>query len=422
MGVLLPHARCGETLGEPVTEFLRMEDVELGGKTVLVRADLNVPMQGSLVTDNTRIMRLKPTIDYLLSKKCKIVLLSHFARPEGKFVPSMSLAPLVDAVSAVMDGKEIKFGVDCVGTAAKEAVAALKPGDIIIMENLRFHPEEEKGDKKFAKELASLGDVYVNDAFSASHRAHASISAIAEFIPVIAGRLMQQEVEVLSSIFSNAEKPIGAIIGGSKISTKLELLGNLTKTMDVLAIGGAMANTFLYAQGYDIGKSICEKNMKATALSVLEDAKKHNCNVVLPVDMVVTCKFEPQALCQIVDIDKIPADCTATDIGPFSTLHFARAFASCKTVVWNGPVGAFETSPFDTSTVQLARMIAKYTREKKLRSIAGGGDTVAAMTHSGLAGEFSYLSTAGGAFLEWLEGKELPGVAALSKMALSKRA
>ena len=394
--------------------FLRLEDVDVKNKTVLVRTDLNVPMQGGRVTDNMRIMRLLPTLNYLLEKKCRVVLLSHFDRPKGKFVPSMSLAPLVDAVSEALGGKEVKFGVDCVGSAAREAVAKLSPGDIILLENLRFHAEEEAGDANFARELASLGDIYVNDAFSASHRAHASISAIAEFIPVVAGRLMQQELEILTGIFAAPQKPIGAIIGGSKISTKLELLGNLIKTMDVLAIGGAMANTFLFAQGHDVGKSICEKAMKDTALAVLANAKEHTCRIVLPVDLVVAEKFEAQAACRIVSVESIPSHCTAVDIGPVSTIHFADALKACKTLVWNGPVGAFETSPFDVSTVQLARLVAKQTREHGLRSIAGGGDTVSALTHAGLAAEFSYLSTAGGAFLEWLEGKTLPGVQALS--------
>lgn len=392
--------------------FVRLSDVDVKNKTVLVRTDLNVPMQGGEISDHARITRLLPTINYLTEQKAKVVLISHFGRPEGKFVPSMSLAPVVDALAKEL-GHEVLFGVDTVGSAARDAVAKLQPGQVILLENLRFHAEEEKGDANFAKELASLADIFVNDAFSASHRAHASISTIAQFIPVVAGKLMEEEVNVLTSLFSDAQKPIGAVIGGSKISTKLELLGNLIKTMDVLAIGGAMANTFLYAQGIPVGKSICEKSMKETALSVLAEAKKHGCKIVLPVDMVVTEKFEPQACCRVVSVDQIPENFTAVDIGPISTIHFADALKECKTLVWNGPVGAFETSPFDCSTVQLARLIAKQTRERGLRSVAGGGDTVAALTHAGMAGELSYLSTAGGAFLEWLEGKELPGVAAL---------
>lgn len=392
-------------------KFLTLTDVDVKNKTVLVRTDLNVPMQGGEISDVARITRLLPTINYLKEHKAKVVLISHFGRPKG-YDPSMTLAPVADALAREL-GHEVKFGVDTVGTAAKEAVSKLKAGEVILLENLRFHAEEEKGDLAFAKELASLAELFVNDAFSASHRAHASITGVPQFLPVVAGKLMEEEVGVLTSLFSDAQKPIGAIIGGSKISTKLELLGNLIKTMDVLAIGGAMANTFLFAQGLDVGKSICEKSMKDTALSVLAEAKKHNCKIVLPVDLVVAEKFGAGVPCRVVSADKIPSDFTAVDIGPISTIHFADAMKDCKTLVWNGPVGAFETSPFDCSTVQLARLMAKQTRERGLRSVAGGGDTVAALTHAGMAEELSYISTAGGAFLEWLEGKELPGVSAL---------
>ena len=394
-------------------KFPRLEDIDVAAKTVLLRTDLNVPMQGGQVTDHTRITRLLPTLHYLIKKKCRIVLLSHFDRPGGKFVPSMSLAPLVDAVSEALGGKPVSFGVDCVGPAARDAVAKLKPGDVLLLENLRFHPEEEKGNANFARELASLGDVYVNDAFSASHRAHASITGIAAHLPIAAGRLMQEELEVLSGIFLGAKKPIGAIIGGSKVSTKLELLENLTKTMDMIIIGGAMANTFLYAQGHSVGKSLYEKGLKTTALKILKNAEKNDCQIVLPVDLVAACSLEPHMSCSIVDVDAIPEDCMAVDVGPASIQLFAEQLATCKTLVWNGPVGAFEVSPFDASTVNLARIVAKRTGAKQLRSIAGGGDTVAALSHAGLAGSFSYLSTAGGAFLEWLEGKTLPGVAVL---------
>lgn len=398
-----------------VLKFPRLEDVDVSGKVVLLRTDLNVPMQGGKVTDNTRIVRLLPTLHYLIKKKARVVLLSHFDRPGGKFVPSMSLAPLVDAVSEALDGKKVHFGVDCVGPAARDAVAKLKPGDVLLLENLRFHAEEEKGEANFARELASLGDIYVNDAFSASHRAHASITGIAQFLPVAAGRLMQEELDVLGGIFAGAKKPIGAIIGGSKVSTKLELLENLTMTMDKVFIGGAMANTFLYAQGHDVGKSLYEKPLKATALKILKQAEKNKCEIILPVDVVCAPSLTAHAPCRVVNVDGIGASETAVDIGPESIQLFAEHISKCKTLVWNGPVGAFETSPFDVSTVNLARVVAKMTAEKRLRSIAGGGDTVSALTHAGLAGSFSYLSTAGGAFLEWLEGKTLPGVAALTK-------
>lgn len=394
-------------------KFPRLEDLDVSGKVVLLRTDLNVPMQGGIVTDNTRIVRLLPTLHYLMKKKARIVLLSHFDRPGGKFVPSMSLAPLVDAVSEALGGREVHFGVDCVGPAARDAVAKLKPGDVLLLENLRFHPEEEKGDVHFARELASLGEVYINDAFSASHRAHASITGIAAHLPVAAGRLMQEELEVLGSLMLDAKKPIGAIVGGSKVSTKLDLLENLLETMDMLIIGGAMANTFLLAKGLDVGRSICEPGMKSTARRILKDAEKKACRIILPTDLVVVPKFEAHAPCRVVEVDAIPQTHTAVDIGPYSLQVYREALQTCKTVVWNGPVGAFETSPFDASTVNLARIVGKLTGEKKLRSIAGGGDTVAALMHAGMAESFSYLSSAGGAFLEWLEGKTLPGVAVL---------
>lgn len=394
-------------------KFPHLEDINVTNKTVLLRIDLNVPMQGGKVIDNTRILRVVPTIQYLLKKKARIVLLSHFDRPGGKFVPSLSLAPLVDAVSAALGGKPVKFGVDCIGPAAEDAVAKLKTGEILLLENLRFHPEEEKGDARFARELASLGDVFINDAFSCSHRAHASITGIAKFLPVAAGRLMAEELDVLTGIMHDAKKPIGAIIGGSKVSTKLDLLNHLTKTMDMLIIGGAMANTFLLAQGYDVGKSICEPSMKGTARRILKQAEKNGCRIVLPSDLVVVPQFAAQAPCRVVDIDHVPSTHTAVDVGPYSLQLYREALQTCKTVVWNGPVGAYETSPFDASTVNLARIVGKLTGERKLRSIAGGGDTIAALTHAGMAGSFSYLSTAGGAFLEWLEGKTLPGIAML---------
>lgn len=402
-------------------DFLTLEDFKFNGKTVLVRADLNVPMSGGRVTDATRINRLIPTLDYLLKKKARVVVLSHFGRPKGEFVPSMSLAPLVDPLSEALGNIDVKFGVDCTGDVAKEAVGGLKNGEILLLENLRFHKEEEKGDAAFAKALASLGDIYVNDAFSASHRKHSSIAGIPKHLPAAAGRLMEEELTVLGEIFTNAKKPIAAVIGGSKISTKLELLSNLTKTMDKIIIGGAMANTFLYAQGHGVGKSICEKDMKATALKILKAAEKNNCEIVLPNDLVVIKKFHAQAKCRVMDMDAIPQDGMAADVGPATVQLFSEKLAECKTAIWNGPIGAFETSPFDASTVGLARAISKLTAKKKLRSIAGGGDTVAALSHAGLDETFSYISTAGGAFLEWLEGKTLPGVAALLQAKPEKK-
>ena len=401
--------------------FPKLEDLDVAGKTVLLRTDLNVPMQGGKVTDNSRIVRLLPTLNYLIKKKCRIVLLSHFDRPGGKFVPSMSLAPLVDAVSDALGGKTVHFGVDCIGAAARDAIAKLKPGGIVLLENLRFHPEEEKGDTNFARELASLGDVYINDAFSASHRDNASITGVAKYLPVAAGRLMQEELAALHSIFENAKTPLTAIIGGSKISTKLELLESLIEKVDNLIIGGAMANTFLSAQGYNVGKSLVEPKLKATAKRILDMAKKKKCHIVLPVDVIVGAAPEPNQTTETMGIDKIPDDQMVLDIGNESLRVIFECLAHSKTVLWNGPMGAFETRPFDVSTLMVAREIARLTRAGKLKSIAGGGDTVAALGLSGLTDSFSYLSTAGGAFLEWLEGKTLPGVAVLlSAKALHK--
>ena len=389
-----------------------LEDVNVSSKTVLLRVDLNVPMQGGMVTDATRIERLKPTLQYLTRKKARIVLLSHFGRPGGKFVPSMSLAPLANAVSQALGGKDVQFGVDCVGPAAQEAVDKLKPGEAILLENLRFHPEEEKGDARFARELADLGDVFINDAFSCSHRAHASITGIAKYLPSAAGRLMQREIEELNSIFSSTRKPVTAIVGGSKVSSKLELLENLISKVDKLIIGGAMANTFLLAQGHSVGKSLVEPDLKKTAKRILDKAAKRGCNIILPVDVMVSTDplSGPTAM---VHIDAIPSAAMALDIGNETFRTIMDCLKNSKTVVWNGPLGMFETRPFDISTLMVAREITCLTESKKLKSVAGGGDTLAALALARMTGSFSYISTAGGAFLEWLEGKTLPGVAVL---------
>lgn len=394
--------------------FVSLDDVEVKSRRVLVRMDLNVPMQAGRITDTTRIKRLLPTLQELIRKKARVIILSHFDRPGGKFVPSMSLAPLVDALSQELGGKEIRFGVDCIGPAARDAVRKMKDGDVLLLENLRFHPEEEKGDPSFARELAALGELYINDAFSCSHRAHASIVGIARHLPAVAGRLMQDELSNLSEIFSAPKRPVTAVVGGAKISTKLDLLENLTSKMDKVIIGGAMANTFLFAQGHNMGASLYESAMKATALRILKKAEKNKCEIILPLDVVVTRELKAQNNCDVVEVDSIPAHSMAVDVGPASLLYIAQALVESKTVVWNGPVGAFEISPFDSSTTQIARMVASLTKRRRIRSIAGGGDTVAAISHAGLAESFSYLSTAGGAFLEWLEGKTLPGVAALA--------
>lgn len=398
-------------------EYAVLDDTEVSGKTVLLRVDLNVPMHAGKVTDATRIERVLPTVKLLAGKGAKVVLLSHFDRPKGQFVPSMSLAPLVDALGRFLPGVDVKFGVDCVGPAAENAVKALEPGQVLLLENLRFHAEEEKGDDAFAKEIASLGDLFVNDAFSCSHRAHASITGLPKYLPTYVGLAMQEEIFVLESIFKNPERPLVAIVGGSKVSTKLDLLENLTQKVDKLIIGGAMANTFLYAGGHALGTSRYEAELKDTASAILKKAKGNNCEILLPDDVIVASSFSRHAPCRVVPVGAIPRDCMALDLGPQTMIKLAQHIAQCKTLVWNGPVGAFETIPFDSTTVQLARVVAQLTASGSMKSVAGGGDTLAALTHAGLKEEFSYLSTAGGAFLEWLEGKALPGVEALKKAA-----
>lgn len=398
-----------------------LESLDVAGKTVLVRLDLNVPMQAGRVTDATRIIRIVPTLQYLMERHAKVVILSHLGRPKG-FDPGQSLAPLVDALSAVLWDRPVKFSPDCVGTAACQAVEGASEGDVILMENLRFHKEEEAGDAEFGRAMAALGDCYVNDAFSCSHRAHASIVGISPHLPSAAGRLMQEEIGALASAFENPKRPMAAIVGGAKVSTKLELLGNLLNKVDHLIIGGAMANTFLFAQGIGIGNSLCESDMAATARDILAQAAKTKCTIHLPRDVVVAQQFKAHAENSICDVGQIPGTGMILDVGPRTLLHLHEVIAQSKTLVWNGPVGAFETAPFDGATVQLARMVAAASRTGGLHSVAGGGDTVAALAHAGLSRELSYLSTAGGAFLEWLEGKELPGIAALTRPAARKRA
>lgn len=389
-----------------------LESLDVSGKTVLVRLDLNVPMQAGRVTDATRILRVVPTLQYLMERHAKVVILSHLGRPKGKFDPSQSLAPLVDKLSSVLWDRPVRFSPDCIGGTARRAVEGAEPGDVVLMENLRFHAQEEANDPEFAKALASLGDVYVNDAFSCSHRAHASVVGINPYLPSAAGRLMQEEVTALESLADPA-RPMTAIVGGSKVSTKLELLGNLVAKVDKLVIGGAMANTFLNAQGVHVGASLCENEMADTARGILAEAEKHGCEIVLPSDVVVAKKFAAHAENIVCGVRDIPADGMVLDVGPQSLLKLQEVITGSKTLVWNGPVGAFETAPFDATTVQIARMVAAASRAGTLHSVAGGGDTVAAVAHAGVTAQLGYLSTAGGAFLEWLEGKELPGIAAL---------
>jgi len=400
----------------PKTTFKTIDSFDVSGKRVLVRLDLNVPMKNGKVTDATRIERAAPTVKELADKGAKVIVLSHFGRPDGKRVPEMSLKPLVEPLAKAL-GKPVAFADDCIGAPAEDAVRALKNGDVLLLENLRFHKEEEKNGKGFVDRLSVLGDIYINDAFSAAHRAHASTEGLANRLPAAAGRLMQAELEALDNALGNPKRPVCAVVGGAKVSTKLDLLGNLVGKVDKLIIGGGMANTFLQAQGIAIGKSLSEKDLGATALEILEKAKAARCKVLLPVDVVVAAEFKAGAANSVVAATACPADQMILDVGPQSVELYNRELAECATLVWNGPLGAFEIKPFDTGTVALAQAAAKLTGEKKLLSVAGGGDTVAALEAAGVADRFTYISTAGGAFLEWMEGKTLPGVAALIRAA-----
>ncbi len=394
--------------------FKTLDDIVVAGKRVILRADLNVPMRDGKVADLTRIERLAPTIRELADKGARVIVISHFDRPKGKIVPAMSLRPLADALGQAL-GRRVAFAGDCVGPMALAVVQGLHNGEVALLENLRFHAGEEANDSGFASELASLGDLYVDDAFSCAHRAHASTSAIAALLPSAAGRLMQEELEHLSRALENPARPVAALVGGAKISTKLDLLGNLVAKVDKLVIGGGMANTFLNALGIGVGKSLCEKDLADTARKILDAAKKKGCAVLLPVDAVVAAEFKQGSPATTVDIASVPADKMILDIGPKTIALLKREIETCKTAVWNGPLGAFEVKPFDRGTVEIACHVAQLSQAGKLLSVAGGGDTVAALRAAGVAEQFSYVSTAGGAFLEWLEGKELPGVAALKR-------
>jgi phosphoglycerate kinase len=392
-----------------------LDDLEVEGRTVLVRLDLNVPMQDGVVTDKSRIERSVPTVKELLGKKAKVVVLAHFGRPKGKRESSMSLRPLCRPLGEALGGIPVVFAEDCIGEPAEQAVARLKPGEVVLLENLRFHPGEEKNEKAFADALASLGELFVDDAFSAAHRAHASITGLAERLPAAAGRLMQAEVEALSKALEHPERPVAALVGGAKVSTKLELLGNLIEKVDLLVLGGGMANTFLFAQGTPVGRSLCEKDMAETARAIMAKAEQRNCQIVLPVDGRVASEFKAGARSSVVPIELVPDDAMILDIGSGSTELIEMYLGGCKTVVWNGPLGAFEIPPFDEGTTGIAQFVAELTEAGRLMSVAGGGDTLAALAHAGVLDQLSYVSTAGGAFLEWLEGKELPGVAVLRR-------
>lgn len=392
------------------TKTLDMLDAK--DKKVIVRVDFNVPVQDGKITDTSRIDRVKPTIDALLDKGAAIILMAHFGRPKGKVSDKLSLKFLQQALFDLWN-RPIQFCTDCVGDEAESITSNLKAGDILLLENLRFHAEEEQNNAEFAQNLASLGDVYVNDAFSVSHRAHASTQGITQHLPSYAGLLMQSEVEALETALETPKPPVAAIVGGAKVSSKLDLLGNLIQKVDVLVLGGGMANTFLYAQGYDVKGSLHEPDMKDTALDILKKAKAVGCEIVLPRDVVCAKEFKQNAEHVTADIDAIPDGMMALDVGEKSVTHVTQTLENCKTILWNGPMGAFEIKPFDMGTSAVARYVRNKTLSGDMISIAGGGDTVSALINAGVDESFTYLSTAGGAFLEWLEGKELPGVYAL---------
>jgi phosphoglycerate kinase len=389
-----------------------LDGLAVAGKRVLLRVDLNVPVRDGRITDLTRIERVLPTITELSGKGARVIVCSHFDRPKGKVVPSMSLRPVATAMAQVL-GRPVAFAEDCVGQVAESAVAALRNGDIVVLENTRFHKGEEANDPAFSAALARLADLYVNDAFSSAHRAHASTEGVAHLLPGYAGRLMQAEVAALDKALGHPVRPVAAIVGGAKVSSKLELLGNLVGRVDVLVIGGAMANTFLAAQGIAVGRSLQEAEMHQTARDILARAETAGCTVVLPIDAVTAQKFEADPPTLTVPVSAIPADAMMLDVGPDTVAALVARLPALRTLVWNGPLGAFETPPFDAATVALAKSVANATDGGNLTSVAGGGDTVSALHHAGVADRMTYVSTAGGAFLEWLEGKTLPGVAAL---------
>ena len=393
--------------------FRTLEDLDVKGKRVLVRADLNVPVADGVVTDATRIARQAPTIRELADKGARVIVLSHFDRPKGKVVPSMSLKVLVQPLSDAV-GRKVAFADDCIGPKAEAAVAALKDGDVLLLENTRFHKGEEDNDTGMAKELAALGDIFVNDAFSAAHRAHASTEGVAHLLPNAAGRSMQAELSHLEKALGNPERPLLAVVGGAKVSTKIALLENLVARVETLVIGGAMANTFLAAEGVKVGKSLYEADHMETARKIIHAANESGAAILLPTDVVVAKEFKAGAPHRTCPVSDIAADEMVLDVGPDSIKAFENRLAGTRTLVWNGPFGAFETHPFDAGTVAAARAVADATKKGQLLSVAGGGDTVAALAHAGVEDDFTYVSTAGGAFLEWLEGKSLPGVDALT--------
>lgn len=395
--------------------FKTLDDIgAVGGKRVLVRVDLNVPVADGKVTDATRIERIAPTISELSGKGARVILLAHFGRPKDGPSAEFSLEPIARATAEVL-GRPVGFASDCIGDKAADAVAAMKDGDVLLLENTRFHKAEEKNDQAFTEKLAANGDIYVNDAFSAAHRAHASTEGLAHRLPAYAGRTMQAELDALEQGLGNPVRPVVAIVGGAKVSTKIDLLMNLVKKVDALVIGGGMANTFLAARGTDVGKSLCEHDLASTAKQIMIEAAEAGCAIILPADGVVAKEFKAGAASQTVAISDVPADGMILDVGEKTVNSVTDWIDRAATLVWNGPLGAFEIEPFDRATVAAAKHAAARTKEGKLVSVAGGGDTVAALNHAGVADDFTYVSTAGGAFLEWMEGKPLPGVEVLKR-------
>lgn len=403
-------------LGPSSASSLRtLDDISFGGKTAIVRVDLNVPVEDGVVADATRIERIIPTLVELIAKGAKVVLLSHLGRPKGKVVADMSLEPVVGALEKAM-GMPVRFvATNWRDGHAREAVKAAAPGDLLLMENTRFHPGEETNDPELVAQFANLGDIYVNDAFSSAHRAHASTEGIAHVLPAVAGRALQAEIESLSLVLENPDRPVFALVGGAKVSTKLDLLVNLVAKIQAIGIGGAMANTFLAAQDRPIGRSMAEREMLDNAREVIHRANEAGCTIFLPIDVVVATEFSAGAVSRTVSVERVGADEMILDVGPATVALLEKALKHMRTVVWNGPVGAFEVPPFDQGTVALAGAIADLADAGRLRAVAGGGDTAAALNHAGVADRFSYVSSAGGAFLEWLEGKALPGVVALRR-------
>jgi phosphoglycerate kinase len=397
-----------------MAKFKTIDELDVAGKRVLMRVDFNVPMKDGKVTDTTRIDRTVPSLKELSAKGAKVIILAHFGRPKGKKDPQFTLKPVADCLAERL-GRPVAFATDCIGPDAAKVVNALKPGEFAMLENVRFYAEEEKNDPGFARKLAENGDFLVSDAFSCAHRAHASVEALARILPSAAGRLMQTELEALEGALGSPKHPVAAVVGGAKVSTKLDVLGNLVERVDELIIGGAMANTFLAAKGVDVGKSLCEHEMADNARAIMAKAAKAGCEIVLPTDVVVASEFKEGAPAETVPVASVPADKMILDVGAASIADLNRRLAGYKTLVWNGPLGAFEVAPFDAGTNAVAREAGRLSKAGALMSVAGGGDTVAALAHAGAEDQFSYISTAGGAFLEWLEGKELPGVTVLRK-------